>query len=150
ADGADIASKSLGWTWIAPVMAALVVVNGIGGWGGLGASVSRLPHAAGVDALLPRAFGQLHPRWGTPAFSIFVFGGVTSLLLITAQLGDTMNAAYQTIVSLMVIAGFFPYIYLFGSAWKAGRRLSAVLGEAITALALISSIIPTPDVTNVF
>jgi amino acid transporter len=150
ADGAQIASKFLGWFWLAPVMAALVVVNGIGGWGGLGISVSKLPQAAGVDALLPAAFGKTHPRWGTPAFSIFVFGAVTSLLLITAQLGDSMKAAYQTIVSLMVIAGFFPYIYLFGSAWKAGRRVSAVLGQSITALALISSIVPTPDVNNVF
>jgi amino acid transporter len=150
ADGADIASKFLGWTWVAPVMAGLVVVNGIGGWGGLGASVSKLPHAAGVDALLPSAFGKIHPRWGTPAFSILIFGAVTSALMIIAQLGDTMKAAYQTIVSLMVIAGFFPYIYLFGSAWKAGRRISAVLGQAITALALISSIVPTPDVNNVF
>jgi amino acid transporter len=149
ADAADIAQKSLGWVWIAPVMAALVVVNGIGGWGGYGASVPRLPHAAGVDALLPAAFGRIHPRWGTPVFSILVFGAVTTVLLVITQLGDTMRAAYQTIVSLMVIAGFLPYIYMFMSAWKCGRRISAVSGMAITALAIISSVVPTPDVTNV-
>ena len=149
ADAADIAQKALGWVWIAPVMAALVVVNGIGGWGGYGASVPRLPHAAGVDALLPAAFGKIHPRWGTPVFSILVFGAVTSFLLVITQLGDTMRAAYQTIVSLMVIAGFLPYLYMFMSAWKCGRRISAVSGMAITALAIISSVVPTPDVTNV-
>jgi amino acid transporter len=149
ADGADIAAKSLGWVWIAPAMAALVVVNGIGGWGGYGASVSRLPHAAGVDALLPAAFGRIHPRWGTPVFSILILGGVTSFLLVVTQLGDTLRAAYQTIVSLMVIAGFLPYIYIFISGWMAGRRMSAVSGMAITALAIISSVVPTPDVTNV-
>jgi amino acid transporter len=102
-----------------------------------------------VDALLPAAFGKIHPRWKTPVFSILIFGFVTSFLLILFQLGDTMRAAYQTIVSLMVIAGFLPYIYMFLSTWKCGRRLSAVSGMAITALAIASSVVPTPDVTNV-
>lgn len=149
ADGAEIAQKALGWVWIAPVMAGLVVVNSIGGWGGYGASVPRLPYAAGVDALLPRAFGKIHPRWNTPVFSILIFGAATSLLLIIFQLGDTMRAAYQSIVSFMVIAGFLPYIYLFMSAWKCHRRISAVSGLAITALAIVSSVVPTPDVNNV-
>jgi hypothetical protein len=60
-----------------------------------------------------------------------------------------MRAAYQTIVSLMVIAGFLPYIYLFMSAWKCNHRISAISGMAITALAIVSSVVPTPDVTNV-
>ena len=36
------------------------------------------------------------------------------------QLGDTMRAAYQALVSLTLIGGFLPYLYIFGSAWKAG------------------------------
>jgi hypothetical protein len=48
-----------------------------------------------------------------------------------------------------VIAGFLPYIYMFMSAWKCGRRISAVSGMAITGLAIVSSVVPTPDVTNV-
>jgi glutamate:GABA antiporter len=149
-DAGDITAKVIGLAWIPPVMAILVVVNGIGGWGGMGASVSNLPYAAGVDALLPKAFGKKHKKWGTPAFSIMIFGGVTSLMLIGIQLGDTMRAAYQTIVSLMVIAGFLPYIYIFASGWKAGHKISAICGEVITAFAIVSSIVPTPDVNNVF
>lgn len=38
----------------------------------------------------------------------------------------------------MVITGFIPYLYIFGSAWKAGKRLSAVSGSAITLLALLT------------
>ena len=73
-----------------------------------------------------------------------------SLGLIAYQLGDTMRAAYQELVSLMVIGGFIPYIYIFGSAWKAGKRLSAICGWAVTALALISSVVPSADVKNVW
>ena len=77
-----------------------------------------------------RRSARVHPRWRTPYVSIIVLAGVASFLLIVFQLGDTMRAAYRTLVSLMVIAGFIPYIYIFGSAWKAGSRLSALGGWA--------------------
>ena len=38
------------------------------------------------------------------------------------QLGDSLRAAYQALLSLMVLSGFIPYLYLFASAWKCGRR----------------------------
>jgi amino acid transporter len=150
ADGGQVAAKLLGWAWLTPLIAFVFVVNSIGGWGGMGAAVSRMPYAAGADALLPRAFGRVHPRWHTPYVSILVFGAVTSVLLLVLQLGETMRAAFQTLVSLMVIAGFIPYIYLFGSAWKCGRKISAVCGLGTTALAIASSVVPTPDITNVW
>ena len=64
--------------------------------------------------------------------------------------GDTLRAAYQTLVSLMVIVGFLPYLYIFGSAWKAGKRISAVSGLAITLLAIVCSIAPTAEIKNVW
>jgi len=136
--------------WIALVVAVLVLLSGIGQFGGIGSSVSRLPFAVGVDKLLPAAFGRIHPRWHTPHVSIIALGLVASFLLTVFQLGDTLRAAYDTLVSLMVIAGFIPYIYIFGCAWKAGKRSSALGGWTITALALISSVVPTDQVTRVW
>jgi amino acid transporter len=104
----------------------------------------------GVDRLLPAAFGRAHPRWGTPHVALVTLGVIASGLLIAIQIGDTMRAAYQELVSLMVIVGFLPYVYIFGSAWKAGKRVSAVSGWAITLLAIVCAVIPTADVTNVF
>ena len=66
------------------------------------------------------------------------------------QLGDTLRAAYQALVSLMVITGFLPYLYIFGSAWKAGKRISAISGWAITLLAILCSVVPTAEVKNVW
>ena len=150
ADGANIAAQSLGLAWLTPIIAVIVIVNSVGGWGGLGAAVSRLPYAAGVDHLLPAAFGKLHPRWATPYISILVFGGVASFLLTAIQFGESLNASYQTLLSLMVLVGFLPYFYLFASAWKCGHRIAAVSGGAMTLLTVISSAIPGPDVTNVW
>jgi hypothetical protein len=66
------------------------------------------------------------------------------------QIGDSMRAAYQELVSLMVIVGFLPYIYIFAGAWKAGKRISAVSGWAITVLAILCSVVPTAEITNVW
>jgi amino acid transporter len=146
---ATIAGES-GFGWIAPVLAVLVLASAVGQFGGIGTSISRLPFAVGVDRLLPPAFGRVHPRWGTPHIALLVLGVIASGLLIAMQIGDTMRAAYQSLVSLMVIVGFLPYLYIFGSAWKAGKRVSAISGWAITVLAIVCAAVPTADVTNVW
>ncbi|MBZ5624900.1 MAG: APC family permease [Acidobacteriia bacterium] len=149
-EAGETAGLLLGMKWLTPLIALLVLASGVGQIGGIGTAISRLPFAAGVDHLLPKAFGRVHPRWGTPHVSIVALGVVATFLLAAYQLGDTMRAAYDELVSLMVITGFLPYIYIFGSAWKAGKRLSAISGWAITALAIVCSVAPTAEITNVW
>jgi amino acid transporter len=149
AQGGKAAAGWLRAAWLAPLIALLVLAGAIGQFGGLGTAVSRLPFAAGVDHLLPPAFARIHPRWATPHVSILTFGVVASFLLVAIQLGDTLRAAYQELVSLMVIAGFLPYLYIFASAWRAGKRLSAVSGLAVTVLAILCAVIPTAAIANV-
>jgi len=50
----------------------------------------------------------------------------------------------------MVITGFLPFLYIFGSAWKAGRRVSAISGWAITLLAIVCSVAPTAEIKSVW
>jgi amino acid transporter len=149
AEVGDSAGMLLGARWLSPLIALLVVASGVGFIGGLGTATSRLPFAAGVDRLLPAAFGKVHPRWGTPYVSILLLGVVATLLLGAYQLGDTLRAAYDEMVSLMVITGFLPYLYIFASAWKAGKRLSALSGGAITVLAMLCAVVPPAEITNV-
>src|ERR1700678_377643 len=118
AETAESAGKALSAGWLGPLIALLVLTSAIGQFGGMVTAV--------VDGLLPAAFARVHPRWGTPHICILVFGAVGSFLLIVMQLGDTMRAAYQSLVSLMVLTGFLPFLYLFGSAWKARKRISAL------------------------
>jgi len=150
AEVGDSAALLLRASWLSPLIALLVVASGLGLIGGLGTATSRLPFAAGVDRLLPAAFGKIHPRWGTPYVSILALGIVSSSLLVVYQLGDSMRVAYDELVSLMVIGGFLPYLYIFGSAWKASRRVSAISGGAMTALALFCAVVPPSEVANVW
>ena len=146
----DKAGQLLGTAWMSPLIAILVLACGLGLVGGIGTATSRMPFAAGVDALLPKAFGKIHPRWGTPYVSTLALGAAASLLLVLYQLGDTLRAAYDELVSMMVITGIIPYLYIFGSAWKAGKRLSAASGLTITIVALLFSVVPPSSITNVW
>src|SRR6202158_1301252 len=74
ADIGNSAGLLLRARWLSPLLALLVLASGVGFVGGLGTATSRLPFAAGVDRLLPRAFGRVHPRWGTPYVSILALG----------------------------------------------------------------------------
>ena len=146
----EAAGAALGMAWLAPLITVLMLCSAVGQFGGLGSAIARMPFAAGADGLLPPSFARVHPRWATPYVSMIVFGLVASALLITLQLGDTARAAYQTIVSLMVITGFLPFIYIFGSAWKLGCRVSSVLGWFVTAVAILCSLAPTADIQRVW
>src|SRR5213075_1568833 len=103
-----------------------------------------------VDRLLPKAFGKVHPRWGTPHISILALGLAATFLLVAYQLVDTMRATFDELVSLMVLTGFLPYLYNIASAWKAGKRLSAISGGTITVMALVCSLVPPDEITNVW
>lgn len=150
ADVAQTAAAALRTPWLPSLIGILVLASGVGQIGGIGTAISRLPFAAGVDGLLPKAFARVHPRWGTPHYSVLVLGLVASFLLIAIQIGDTMRAAYQELVALMVIVGFLPFLYIFGSAWRAGKRLSALCGWSITVLAILCAVVPTADIANVW
>lgn len=145
AQGAAVAGRELGFAWAAPAVALLVLFTALGQFGGIGSGNSRLPFAVGADHLLPKAFARIHPRWGTPHVSILTLLAVCSFFLIAMQLGDTMVAAFQELVSMSVLCSFIPFFYMFLCSWKAGRRLSAFSGMAVTAVAIGFALIPPED-----
>ena len=51
---------------------------------------------------------------------------------------------------MMVLSGFLPYLYLFASAWKAGRRAAAACGIGTTLLTIVSSAVPTGEVGSIW
>jgi amino acid transporter len=144
------AGAEIGLPWLAPAVVLMIIINVVGAFGGLGSSISRMPFAAGVDHLLPPAFAKVHPRWHTPHVAILSLGVVATFLLIACQAGDTIKSAYRALVDLTVIVGFLPYLYMFASAWKAGKWISAILGTGVSVLAIACSVSPPPEVTKVW
>jgi amino acid transporter len=150
AQSISVAGRQFGIPSAPQVVALLIALSALGQFSVLGASAARLPYAVGVDRFLPAALARVHPRWGTPYVSIIVFGVLSGAFLILAQLGDTMRSAYQTVTDMMVIAGIAPFLYIFAAAWKHGARWSAFFGFAVSALAVVCSVVPTSEVDSVW
>jgi amino acid transporter len=138
-------AQRLGVPVVGNILAALVGVALAGQLDTWIAGNTRLPYAVGLDRYLPAAFGRIHPRWGTPYVSLLVQAVVATLFLLIAQLGETVRAAYQIMVDMMVIVTFIPFLYIFGSGFRFIGRISAVSGLAVTLVAIVLSAVPPAE-----
>ena len=76
-------TAKVGLPWLAPIVAALVTLNALGGVGGWFAATARLPFVAGIDRFLPPAFGALHPRWRTPYVALLVQAAIAGAVRVS-------------------------------------------------------------------
>ena len=150
AEGGRVAGLELGWPWFGPLFASLILVGAVGQFGALGAAASRLPAVVGADRFLPESLAKLHPTWGTPYLSILMLGAIATGSLLVVQFGETLKAAYQLLVDLMILVVFIPFLHIFGGAWRLGRRVSASVGLAVSLMAIACSAIPASHVENVW
>jgi glutamate:GABA antiporter len=151
-----------GALWLVPIIAALVTLNALGGVAGWFAATARLPFVAGIDRFLPRAFGDLHPRWKTPYVALLVQAGVAFVFIFLGQAGTSVRGAYEALVSMSIIANFIPFLFMFAAMIKlqgepAGgdvirvpggpsvARALASLGFVISAIAIVLACVPADD-----
>jgi glutamate:GABA antiporter len=155
----------VGVPWIAPIVAALVTLNALGGVGGWFAATARLPFVAGIDRFLPPAFGRLHPRWRTPHVALLVQAAIAALFVFLGQAGTSVRGAYDALVSMAIITNFVPFLYMFAAMIKlqrepvgpgvmrvpGGSRVAvplAALGFLTTVAAIVLACIPPDDEPN--
>jgi amino acid transporter len=149
AQAGAVGARRLGTPVIAVLLAALIGIALIGQLDTWIAGNTRLPYAIGLDHYLPAAFGRIHPRWGTPYVSLLVQAVAATLFLLMAQLGETVRAAYQIMVDMMVIVTFIPFVYIFGAGFRFASRIAAVSGLAVTLIAIVLSAAPPPEASSV-
>jgi amino acid transporter len=155
----------VGTPWMVPAVAALVTLNALGGVGGWFAATARLPFVAGIDRFLPRAFGDLHPRWRTPYVALLVQAGIAIVFVFLGQARTSVRGAYDALVSMGIIANFIPFLFMFAAMIKlqrepagpdvirvpGGRRVAillAALGFVTTALSIVLACVPAGDEPN--
>lgn len=117
-------------------------------------ATARLPMVAGWDRLLPAWFTRLHPRYKTPAQSIFFVAAMTLVFSIAGMLGVGSQEAMQLFNNAAGIYYALAYLVMFaipiaGSASR-GVKLAAASGFAMTLLYVVLSIIPIIDVGSRF
>jgi amino acid transporter len=158
-------SERVGLPGILPLAAFLIALSNIGASGAYLAAVARLPFVAGIDRYLPRAFGSLHPRWGTPWVALVVQAAIGGVFIFLGQAGTSVKGAYDVLVSMGVITYFIPYLYLFAAMFKlqsaapganvirvpGGRPVAyvlAIMGFTTTLFTIALSVLPPPDEPN--
>jgi glutamate:GABA antiporter len=151
-----------GWPWLTPLAAVLIVITCLGSAAAWLGSVARIPFVAGLDSFLPKAFGRLHPKYGSPVTALLIQTGITMVFAVLGQAGTTVKGAYEVLVSLMVIASMLPYLLLFSATIRLVGRASAtesprstgarvgvvavaLLGLATTVCVIALSTVPRDD-----
>jgi amino acid transporter len=134
--------------WLGPAMIVLILAGVAGqlcAWIG---GTARIPFVIGLDRYFPPAFARLHPRWGTPHLAILTQGVACTIFVVGLQAGENLRIAYQLLVDMTVIVYFVPFLYMFATAWKYGRKWSAGIGFIVTVLCISVSLIPPGDVRS--
>lgn len=68
--------------WLGILMAIGGMASGLGLYSSVLLSVSRVPQAMAEDSLLPKKLHTIHPKYGTPYFSIFCCSVVVSFMIV--------------------------------------------------------------------
>ncbi len=158
-------SQRVGVAWLAPIVAVFVTVNVLGGVGGWFAATARLPFVAGIDRFLPRAFGNLHPKWRTPYVALLVQAVLASVFVLLGQAGTSVRGAYEVLVSMGIITNFLPFLLMFAAMIALQReptapgvhrvpggpavaKTLAALGFITTTAAIVLACVPADDEPN--
>ena len=161
---ANVAHR-LGVPGVVVITAFFIVLGGVGQAGAWFAASARLPFVAGIDHLLPPAFGKLHPRFGTPHVALVVQAVIAAIFIFLGQAGTSVKGAYDVLVSTTIVAYFIPYLFMFAALirmqwWPApegtiripgGAPVAVcvgVLGLASTSLSIVLACIPAGDEPN--
>jgi amino acid transporter len=115
-------AAALGIGWIIPLFALLLslAIAGIGSaW--LGGS-ARIPFVAGLDSYMPAWLGRVHPKYRTPYAALIVHVTIAIVLCVIFFSLSSVQAAFQTMLSLAVVLQLVPYIYVFAAILKFAMR----------------------------
>lgn len=104
------ADAMTGGTWAGWVVAACVIVSGIGALNGWTMICAEMPLAAANDGLFPARFGRLSAR-GVPAFGIVASTALATLAVVVANWGSDGYTVFNTLVFMSGITAAIPYAF---------------------------------------
>jgi APA family basic amino acid/polyamine antiporter len=112
--GADLAMRTMG-SMGGTFVSATVLLSIIGAVNGCILTAARLPFAQARDGLFFSKFGEVHPRFLTPATAILWSGVWTAVLLLTGS--------YETLYSYSIVAAWIFYTLSVGAVFVLRRKL---------------------------
>jgi basic amino acid/polyamine antiporter, APA family len=112
--GADVATRIMG-TVGGTFVSLVVLLSIVGAVNGCIFTAARIPFAQAQDGLFFSRFGNVHPRFQTPAFSI-VMGGLWTAVLI-------VSGSYETLYSYSILAAWIFYTLSVLAVYVFRRRM---------------------------
>jgi amino acid transporter len=146
----------------AMILLALVMLGSYAAWFG---AAARIPYAAGLDHVLPRAFAVRDPKTGAPVASIILQTVCVVALIWLSQSGENVRAAYDFLISMSTLSYTLPFLFLFAAylivqrkpapagVWVApggrgGALMIGIVGFLVTLSAVLCSLVPSPDAAD--
>lgn len=105
------------------VMAAVVIVSGIGALNGWTLVTAEMPRAAAQDGVFPARFERLNRR-GSPAFGIIASTVLASIAIVINYLGANGQTVFTTLLLMTGITASIPYAFsaLAQIKWRLADR----------------------------
>ena len=112
--GADMATRTMGSIG-GTFLSLTVLLSIIGAVNGCVLTAARLPFAQARDRLFFARFGEVHPRFHTPATAI-VWGGVWAAILV-------LSGSYETLYSYSIVAAWLFYTLSVAAVFVLRRKM---------------------------
>jgi basic amino acid/polyamine antiporter, APA family len=112
--GADVAIRTMGSIGGAFV-SLTILLSIVGAVNGCILTAARVPFAQAQDGLFFSRFGEVHPRFQTPARAIVWGGAWTAILVLTGS--------YETLYSYSILAAWIFYTMAVGAVFLLRRKL---------------------------
>ena len=138
------ANQVFGGNVAGDIVAAAVIISGIGALNGWTMICAEMPLAAAKEGLFPRVFGRVTGR-GVPAFGIVASAALASVAVVVSYLGADGATVFTTLVLMTGITAAIPYAFSALAQlkwrWQDHRRgptphLALDLAVAVVALAM--------------
>lgn len=127
-------------TLLARVTILLLQIRILGACSYLFTGVTRLPMTAGWDHLAPRWFTQLHPRYRTPANSIYFTTAVVAAMLVCGSLGVRAAEAFDVLNNASTEFYVLSYIAMFAIGIFGARELRKQLPRWIVGWCILGGV----------
>lgn len=108
-------SEALNIEWLGWIGMILITLGTLGLFGSWLTGNARIPFVIGLDSYLPKSFGSIHPKFGTPHVSLFWQGVIVTILFLTSQAGSTITEAFLILYNMSILLYFLPFLYMFAA-----------------------------------
>jgi APA family basic amino acid/polyamine antiporter len=112
--GAAVAERTMGPAG-ATLLSAIVLLSIIGAVNGNILTAARVPFAQARDGLFFRPFGNIHPRFQTPAFAIVAQAVWSGVLIV--------SGSYETLSTYAILSAWLFYTLCAAAVWVLRRKI---------------------------